>query len=214
MQRQSSSVLGAAMAMTVAAMAPAPVDAQETPWSVRVAALDLDPANRSDAIPALGVPADAIHVNNKAFPELDVLYNFTPKIVAELVLTYPQRQQVSVSGVGDIGTFKHLPPSLVVQYHFLPGGQLDPYAGLGVNFTWITSVHLSVPGVGPLDLSKTSFGAVLDLGADLNFHSRWFASADIKYITPLQSDLFAGGTKVSTVKVDPLLYSLGVGYRF
>ena len=211
MRGKSGSIL--LIAVFAAGTLPCVAAAQQTPWSVRLGVLDLQPANKSDAIPALGVPDDAIHVNNKAFPELDVFYAFTPNIVAELVLTYPQKQEVTLSGA-NIGSFKHLPPSLVAQYHFLPGRQLDPYIGAGLNFTWITSVHLNVPGVGPLDLTKTSFGAALDVGADYNLDKRWFANADIKYIVPLQSDLSAGGTKVSTVKVDPFLFSLGVGYRF
>jgi len=204
----------ASAAVFVAAMVdPGVAAAQETPWAVRLGVLDLQPANKSDAIPGLGVPADAIHVNSKAFPELDIYYTFTPNIVAELVLTYPQKQTVTLLG-GDIGTFKHLPPSLVAQYHFLPGQMLDPYVGAGVNFTWISSVDLNVPGVGPLDLKKTSFGAVADIGADWNVDKRWFVNVDVKYVTPLQSDLSAGGTKVSVVKVDPFLYGIGVGYRF
>jgi len=213
MREHLTNALAAGLVLVVTASLPCVASAQSTPWSVRIGALDLQPANKSDSIPALGVPADSIHINNKAFPELDVFYTFTPNIVAELVLTYPQRQEVTLSGAG-IGTFKHLPPSLVGQYHFLPGQQFDPYVGVGVNFTWITSVHLNVPGVGPLDLTKTSFGAALDVGGDVNLTRQWFVNVDIKYITPLQSDLSAGGTKVSTVTVDPFLFSLGVGYRF
>jgi outer membrane protein len=213
MQKQAVKTLAARMALFAAATLPCAAGAQQTPWSVRLGVIELQPANKSDAIPALGVPSDAIQVNSKAFPELDILYTFLPNIVAELVLTYPQKQDVTLSGA-NIGTFKHLPPSLVGQYHFLPGKLFDPYAGIGVNFTWITSVHLNVPGVGPLDLSKTSVGLALDVGGDFNFAKRWFVNADIKYIRPLESDLSAGGTKVSTVRVNPELFSLGVGYRF
>jgi outer membrane protein len=205
--------LTAGAALLTTAIFPALVGAQQTPWSVRLGVLDLQPANNSDPIPALGVPPDAIHVNNKAFPEIDVFYTFTPNIVAELVLTYPQKQEVTLNGA-HIGSFKHLPPSLVAQYHFLPGQPFDPYVGAGLNFTWIMSVHLSVPGVGPLDLTKTSVGAALDVGGDYNLDKRWFVNADIKYIKPLQSDVSAGGTKVSTVNLDPFLFSLGVGYHF
>ncbi|HEY8856381.1 MAG TPA: hypothetical protein VIM43_03365 [Rugosibacter sp.] len=36
--------------------------AEEGRFMARVRAVNLDPANDSDAIPALGVPSDAIHV--------------------------------------------------------------------------------------------------------------------------------------------------------
>jgi outer membrane protein len=194
------------------------VAAQETPWSVRVGAIDLHPANKSDAFSALGLnfPSDAVHVNNKVIPEVDVFYTFTPNIVAELVLTYPQKQEVTLGGPtngADLGSFKHLPPSLLAQYHFLPGQTFDAYVGAGVNFTWISSVHLSVAG-DQLDLKKTSFGVALEVGGDYNIDKRWFVDANVKLITPLQSDVSVGGTKLTTAKLDPLLYSLGVGYHF
>ena len=184
--------------------------AQDTGWAVRLGVLDLQPANKSDGGGPLSLPADAVHINSKVMAEFDVFYTFTPNIVAELVLVLPQKQEVTLSGT-DIGSFKHLPPSLVAQYHFLPGQQLDPYVGAGVNFTWISSVHL-LNGAG--DLKKTSVGAALDVGCDFNVDKRWFVNADVKYITPLQSDVSVLGTKVTTAKLDPFLYGIGVGYRF
>ena len=184
--------------------------AQDTGWSVRLGVLDLQPANKSDGGGPLGLPADAVHINSKVMPEFDIFYTFTPNIVAELVLVLPQKQEVTLGGT-DIGSFKHLPPSLVAQYHFLPGQQFDPYLGAGVNFTWISSVHL-LNGAG--DLKKTSVGAALDVGCDFNVDKRWYVNANIKYVNPLQTDVTLNGAKVTTVKVDPYLYSLGVGYHF
>ncbi len=186
--------------------------AQDTGWAVRLGVLDLQPANKSDGGGPLGLPADVVHVNSKVMPEFDILYTFTPHIVAELVLVLPQKQEVTLAGT-DIGSFKHLPPSLVAQYHFLPGQTFDPYVGAGANFTWISSVHLSA-GPTQLDLKKTSFGGVLDVGCDFNVDKRWYVNADVKYIAPLQSDVSAGGTKLTTAKLDPFLYGIGVGYRF
>jgi len=211
-------IISIGAALLAAAAIPGLAAAQETPWSVRVGVGELHMANKSDAFTALNLnfPADAVHVNNKAIPEVDVYYTFNPNIVAQLVLTVPQSQEVKLGGPtndASLGTFKHLPPSLVAQYHFLPGTQFDPYVGLGVNFTWITSVNLSVAGV-PLDLKKTSFGAVLDVGGDFNVDKRWFVNLDFKLINPLQSDVSAGGTKLTTAKLNPYLYSLGVGYHF
>jgi outer membrane protein len=201
----------AAVALVGLAAVSGAASAQDTGWAVRLGVLDLHPANKSDGGGPLGLPSDALHVNNKVFPEFDVYYAFTPNIVAELVLTYPQKQEVTLGGA-DIGSFKHLPPSLVAQYHFLPGQVLDPYVGAGVNFTWISSVHLLN---GAADLQKTSFGGVLDIGGDYNIDKRWFVNADVKYIVPLQSDVSVTGVgKVTTAKLDPFLYGIGVGYRF
>ncbi len=204
------SVLVAVLGSAVAA----PALAEEGSFMVRVRAVNLNPANDSDAIPALGVPADAIHVNDRVIPEIDFTYFLTKNIAAELVLTYPQKHDVSLSGT-KIGTFKHLPPTLTLQYHFQPDAQFRPYIGAGVNYTRITSVNLAVPGVGALDLENDSFGGALQAGFDVKLNQNWYLNMDVKKVW-IKSDLTlkATGTKVSAVGVDPVLLGVGIGYRF
>src|SRR5450631_284153 len=130
------------------------VRADDDPWEVRLRGVYLDPANKSDAIPGLA-PKDAIHINDKWLPDLDFEYFFTPHWSTELVLTYPQTQDVTVEksalgGPTPIGTFKHLPPILTGKYNFNPDGMFRPYFGIGVNYTLIWDVSLNVPTVGPL----------------------------------------------------------------
>ncbi|HEX9081321.1 MAG TPA: OmpW family outer membrane protein [Holophagaceae bacterium] len=188
-------------------LSPASLQAQEGPWMVRLRAVSLQPANTSDAAP--GIPADAIHVSSKTIPELDLSYFFTPNFATELVLTVPQEHDVTVAGT-KIGTFKELPPTFLAQWHFLPGRAFNPYVGLGVNLTLISDVKLAG---GALDLDKTSVGPAAQVGADFQVAPKWYLNVDVKY-AQIRSDVKAGGAKVTTVKVDPMLYGMGVGYRF
>jgi outer membrane protein len=198
----------ASLTLLAAALA-APSLKAETPWMVRLRAVSLQPANKSDAAP--GIPADAIHVSNKTIPEVDISYFFTPNFSAELILTVPQKHDVTLGGV-NIGTFKHLPPTLTAQWHFLPGQTVNPYVGAGLNFTLISDVKLAN---GTLDLDSSSVGAALQVGVDFKVASNCYINLDVKYVQ-IQSDVkvAATGAKVTTVKVDPMLYSVGVGYRF
>ena len=197
-----------------------PALAQEVqgPWLVRARAVHLDPANHSDAIGALAVPSDAITINSKAIPELDITYFFTPHIAAELVLTVPQKQRVTVEqsalgGPVDIGSFKHLPPTLTLQYHFLPEGTFRPYVGAGINYTRIGSTDLNVPTVGRLALDHDSFGLAVGAGFDVKVAKNVFLNFDVKKVQ-IRTDVSLNGAKLSTVKVDPLLVGVGIGYRF
>ena len=190
-------------------------------WMVRLRAVNLTAANKSDPVGALAIPSDAIQINNKAFPELDVSYFFTPNIAAELILTYPQQQDVTVmksalGGPTKIGDFRHLPPILTLQYHFTPPSQLPrfkPYVGAGINYTRISNVNLQVPGVGQLDLSKNSFGPALQVGFDYRLTDRIYFNMDLKK-TWISADVKMGGQTISKVKVDPWLLGIGLGYRF
>ena len=203
------STLGASVLMAVAFTS---VRADDDPWEVRLRAVYLDPANKSDAIPGLA-PENAIHINDKWLPDLDFEYFFTPHWSTELVLTYPQSQTVTVSGTA-IGTFKHLPPVLTAKYDFLPDHDFQPYVGAGVNVTIISDVNLAVPGVGELKLNSTSVGPALQTGFDYKLRDHWYLNADVKWFK-LGSDLdLAGGTRVSTLHIDPFLFGIGIGYRF
>jgi len=199
----------ASLTLLAAALAAPSLCAEEGPWMVRLRAVALQPANKSDAAP--GIPADAIHVSNKTIPDLDFSYFFTPNFSAELVLTVPQEHDVTVSGT-KIGTFKHLPPTLTAQWRFLPGGTVNPYLGAGLNLTLISDVKLAS---GALDLDKSSVGLALQAGADFKLAPNWYLNVDVKYVQ-IKSDVkvAATGAKVTTVKVDPMLYGVGVGYRF
>jgi outer membrane protein len=186
--------------------------AQQSPWLIRARAVHVNPADKSDPIPALGVPGDAITVSSKTIPEVDISYFFTPNIAAELVLTYPQKHDVSIAGT-KIGTVKELPPTLTLQYHFTPDAQFSPYVGAGVNFTHFSSVDLTVPGVGKLDVDRQSWGLALQAGVDFKIDKNWSINFDVKKVQ-MRTDVLAGGTKVSEVKIDPWLIGVGVGYRF
>jgi len=182
--------------------------AQETPWQVRARAVHINPADKSDPIAGVG-PSDLITVSSKTIPEVDITYFFTPNISTELVLTYPQKHDVYLDGQS-IGTFKHLPPSLLAQYHFTPSSQVSPYVGVGVNWTTFSKNKI-LDGQGSLE--HDSFGLALQAGLDYKLDKNWSINVDIKKVQ-IRSDVLVAGTKVSKVKVDPVLFGVGVGYRF
>jgi len=202
--------LTAAVAALASSFAAAPVFAQEaqSPWLVRVRAVNLSPENKSDQVGGTGA-SDRITINNKVIPEFDISYFFTPNIAAELVLTYPQKQDVRLDG-NKIGTFKHLPPTLTLQYHFMPEAAFSPYVGAGINYTRISSVNLA----GGLQLDSSSFGGALQIGADYKINKNWLINFDIKKVQISSDVKTASGAKVSNVKIDPWLIGVGVGYRF
>jgi outer membrane protein len=187
-------------------------------WEVRLRGIYLEPQNDSDAYAPLAIPKDAIHINAKWLPDVDIEHFFTPHWSTELVLTYPQSQTVTVEhsalgGPTAIGTFKHLPPTLTAKYNLLPGGTFQPYIGAGLNLTLISNVKLNVPTVGRLDLDSTSVGPAVQAGFDYKIAERWFLNADVKWVR-IRSDVKFQGTKISEVRLDPFLFGIGIGYRF
>lgn len=189
--------------------------AEEGNWMVRARALHMNVDNGNSG--GLGLPID-VEAENKTFPEIDITYFFTPNIAAELILTYPQKHDVELGGT-DIGSVKHLPPTLTLQYHFNPTGTVRPYVGLGVNYTRFTSVDLDagsvLGGSVPLKIDRNSYGFAAQVGADFQIAPQWFLNVDVKYVT-IDTDIFvkASGAKVTKLDIDPLLIGVGIGYRF
>jgi outer membrane protein len=188
-----------------------------TPWLVRIRALDMNPSNKSRAFSALGTNfgSDSVTLNTKTFPEVDLTYFFSPNVAAELVLTYPQEHDVTLAGVGRIGTVKHLPPTLTAQYHYpIQNSPITPYIGLGVNFTRITESKLSVSGTN-LDVTRDSFGLAYGAGFDYKLNERWSVNFDYKYVNiHTNVKVQSTGGILTNLDVNPNLFSVGLGYRF
>ncbi|MBC7600381.1 MAG: OmpW family protein [Polaromonas sp.] len=192
-------ILAAALCALLSAAALAQTTAPG-PWMVRARAVSLGSSNGDTT--GLG-----LSINNKMLPEADISYFFTPNIAAELVLTVPQKQTLSARGTA-IGSFRHLPPSLTLQYHF-PQAGFTPYVGAGLNYTRLSSVSLPA-GV---DVKRSSFGPVLQAGVDILIAKNLYLNLDVKkeYI---RTDVLAGGATIGNFRIDPVLFGVGLGWRF
>jgi outer membrane protein len=196
------------IAATVGMLVAGSVAAQESPWLVRARAVNLNMANE---VTTAGLAT--VGANDKTIGEVDVTYFFNKNVAAELILTVPQKQVVS-AGATSLGTFKHLPPTLTLQYHFTDFQGFKPYVGAGINYTKITGAELTHPTAGALHLDDQSFGAAFQVGVDVPLTKQVSLNFDVKKVY-IRSDVYtAAGTSLGTLKLDPVLVGVGVGYRF
>ncbi|XVJ68971.1 MAG: OmpW family protein [Rhizobacter sp.] len=206
---KTNAIQRAILALTLVGgvVVPLAAQAQNSPWLVRVRAVNLDSSNKDST--GLG-----LSINNKVIPELDISYFFSPNLAAELVLTYPQKQDIRSNGT-KIGSFKHLPPTLTAQYHFTGMGAFKPYVGAGVNYTLISSVKFdpAVQSALQPSLEKNSFGFAVQAGFDYEIAKNTYLNLDIKKVQ-IRTDVKSAGTKVGEFKIDPVLLGVGVGWRF
>ena len=198
-------VLGLAV-VSLAMATPAAMAQDSGSWLVRARALNLQSANKDTT--GLG-----LSVNDKTFPEVDISYFISPSLAVELILTYPQKRDIR-SGGTKIGTLKHLPPTLLAQWHF-PMGGFRPYVGAGLNLTLFSDVKFDPAVVALLSpsIKNRSTGAAVQLGVDVPMGGGWLLNVDVKKVQ-IKTDVLSFGAKAGTFKVDPTLLSLGVGKRF
>ena len=185
----------------------AQAQATDAPWLVRLRAVDFQSANKDST----GLD---LTINDKVIPGVDISYFLTPQIAVELVLTYPQKQTIRSNGT-DIGSLKHLPPTLTAQYHFTSFGAFEPYVGAGLNYTRFSSVRLdpAVQTAPQPSLSKNNVGLAVQVGFDCEFIKNTYFNVDAKKVQ-IRTDVSSAGTEVGTFEVDPWLIGVGIGRRF
>ncbi|NIF86029.1 OmpW family protein [Comamonas sp. Tr-654] len=204
MKKTLIAIAAAASALTAGtAFAQSSFDGSSS-WMVRARAVHLNSENGGPAGDA------GVSINNKWMPELDVSYFFTPNIAAELILTFPQKHDVRLNG-DKIGTLKHLPPTLLAQYHFTNLGAFKPYVGAGVNYTRFSNVSILD---GAVTVKKNSVGGALQIGFDYALDKNWSLNFDVKKVYLGTKVTGAGVFQDTKFKVDPWLVGVGVGYRF
>jgi outer membrane protein OmpA-like peptidoglycan-associated protein/outer membrane protein W len=209
----------AAVVAPVMAPAPPPQSARDSegPWMLRARALYLDAHNKSDAFLIPGAPPSLVseneaRSNDRWTPELDGEYFFTSHWSGELAVSMPQVHDLllhtAAGGSGNVGTFRLMPNFLTLKYNFLPDAVFRPYLGLGVNVTSFYSVNAA-----PFGLSKTTGGVAAQGGFDIKMFGHWFFNADVKFAR-VRPVLDFDGERIGHLKVDPLLFGIGIGYRF
>lgn len=186
----------------LAACAAGAVQAQESPWMVRFRATNLGMENKNETT------LTGLAASDKTIPEVDISYFFSKNVAAELILTVPQKHDVTAD-IGPLGTFKHLPPTLLGQYHFTNFNGFKPYVGAGINYTKISSVQL-IPGA---TLDNHSWGFAYQAGVDIPLDKNWSLNFDVKKIH-IKSNVYLNGDNLGTLKLSPVAASVGVGYRF
>ena len=177
--------------------------AQAGELSIRGRATLLDFKNGQNSLPV------QVEADNRWIPEVDLTWHFTEKFATELVLTYPQKVDISVNGT-DAGSVNALPPTLLAQYHFGSLGVVQPYVGAGVNLTLFSSRSLLA---GAAQVDKSSVGVAAQIGADVPLSGNWSLNVDLKYID-MGTGVHVTGNKIGTLDLNPWVASVGFGYRF
>ena len=191
----------------------APVGKQAGTVMVRIRAIGVIPETSSSSI---SVIHGGVNVTATAAPEVDVSYFFTDHLAAELIAA-STRHEISgghtAAGHLDVGSVYVLPPTLTLQYHFMPHGRFSPYAGAGLTAAFFYDSHPAGPTVTKVGLSN-GVGAAIQAGFDYNFSGHWFANFDVKQVFLNTEARINGGTILAKTALDPTIVGAGIGYRF
>lgn len=182
-------------------------------WIIRARALMVEP-DESANISAIGGTVD---IDEQYVPELDFTYFFTRNVAAELILATTPHDVTAINtaaGQVDLGSVWLLPPTLTLQYHFMPDNEgFRPYVGAGVNYTHFYGEDKGA--VNSIDYDD-SFGYALQAGFDYGINENWAFNMDVKKVM-INTDVSiqSGATPIrADVDIDPWIFGLGLAYRF
>ncbi|WP_322997235.1 OmpW/AlkL family protein [Castellaniella sp.] len=196
-----------ACALVACSVAASPVLAHEAgDILVKVGVTHVEPKSNNGTVANGAVKLD---IDGSTRPSLSVTYMATQNIGIELLAAVPFKHTINAKGIGEIGSTKQLPPTLSVQWHFLPESTFQPYVGIGLNYTTFFSTKSSL---GDLSLGD-SWGVAAQAGVDIKLNERWFLNADLRYID-ISSTVRLNGANIGKARVDPWVATVGVGYRF
>jgi outer membrane protein len=162
-----------------------------------------------------------IDVSANVVPTLSIAYFLTKNIAVEAICCFTQHtisdRVGAFNGLGGGGPGSKVadvwifPPTVSLQYH-LPIGAFKPYVSVGASYMAFFDETSYLPG-HDVDL-KGDWGLSLGGGLDVGLGGGWQLSVDVKKILDLDSRIYVDGGYLDTVKLDPWLISVGVGYRF
>ncbi len=178
-------------------------------FQVRVRAIDVI-ADGDGSVTQNGLKTD---VDHSIVPEVDITYFFTENIAAELIAATAEH---SISaGSFHVGDAWILPPTLTLQYHFMPDEKFSPYVGAGLNYSLFYGED-NGSGFNGLDVDG-GVGYAVQAGFDYWINDNWGLNFDVKYIDlDVDVDVNLGATHLDADGVDlnPVIVGAGLSYRF
>ena len=192
----------------------------------KVADVWIDACRRSQSVLEIGgnvglftVIGGKVETSNSAAPEVDFSYFFTDNIALELIAAttrhtlYAKNSALAPNGSVNVGSTWVLPPTLLLQYHFMPKERFSPYIGAGLNVSFFYSSSPSGGAINQLAMSN-NVGAAIQAGFDYNFSGHWFANFDVKQILVNTTASINGGAVKAKTALNPMVIGAGIGYRF
>jgi len=193
---------------------------------VRAGAALVDPNSSSEDLEINGTKApgtkDLVHVGTDTQLGLTFAFMLQDHLGLELLAATPFKHDLQLKGAGKLGSTKHLPPTLSLQYYPMDSAsKFQPYAGIGVNYTVFFDEDLTSEAettFDNLDLDN-SWGLAGQIGADYLITDNVLINAAVWYMdidtTATMDVVGAPGVQVkSDVTIDPWVYMVGMGYKF
>lgn len=167
------------------------------------------------------VPGASLNVPSQGTASFDLGYFIARNIAIDVFAGVPPKTQILGTGplqsFGTLATTYYGPGIIALQY-YIPGlGPVHPYVGTGVNYTFfLGTTDRALSHVQPAD----AFGLPFEAGIHYDVTRRWTFNIDMKYVllsNRISAEVetpFGAVPALAKATINPLIMSIGIGYRF
>ncbi|MCC7635819.1 OmpW/AlkL family protein [Stenotrophomonas rhizophila] len=208
--RKPSPLLLSSLAAALA-LAAAPAMAQSKgDWTIGAGVHQVAPKSNNGSLAGGTLKVD---VDNDIKPTITGEYFIADNLGIEILAALPFKHDISIDGLGGVGSTKHLPPVVSLQYHFNSKGKVSPFVGAGINYTTFFSEKTGGALAGNTLKMEDSWGLAAHAGLDFAINDKGSLRVDVRWID-IDSKVKLNGEKIGTVNIDPLAYGVSYVFKF
>lgn len=178
-------------------------------WFVRAGVHTVNPKSDNGTLAGGALQAD---IGSDTKPTLAFGKWLNDSWAVEVLAAAPFSHEVRLNGAKALD-FKHLPPTVSLQYYFAPGAKFRPFVSAGINYTWTYGEDEKGPLAGTKVRIDNSWGLAAQVGFLARVNDSWSIVADARWMD-IDADVSVNGSNVGAVHVDPLVYGVYLNYDF
>ena len=194
------------LALALAASATPALAQSRGDFTLGVGVHNVEPKSNNGALAGGTLPLD---IGSDVRPTITGEYFLRDGLGIEVLAALPFEHDISVKGVDRVGSTKHLPPTVSLQYHFNNGGKVSPLLGVGLNYTTFFQEDTTGALAGTRLELGDSWGAAVHAGVDFRIGTRGALRVDARWMD-IDTDVRVNGARMGTANIDPMAY--GVSY--
>lgn len=179
-------------------------------WTVGVGLHAVAPKSDNGRLAGGTLP---LGIDEDAKPSFTAEYFIRDNLGIEVLAAWPFEHEISIDGIGRVGSTKQLPPTVSLQYHFNSEGRVSPFVGAGLNYTAFFSESTRGALAGSDLALDSSWGIAAHAGLDIPFNERNAVRVDIRWID-IDSEVSLDGAGLGTAHIDPLVYGAAWVHTF
>ncbi|HBS61147.1 MAG TPA: hypothetical protein DEB32_00120, partial [Stenotrophomonas sp.] len=179
-------------------------------WTIGAGVHQVAPKSNNGALAGGTLKVD---VDNDIKPTITGEYFIADNLGIEVLAALPFKHDINIAGLGRVGSTKHLPPVVSLQYHFNSKGKVSPFVGAGLNYTTFFSEETGGALAGSSLKLDDSWGLAAHAGVDFAVSDKGSLRVDVRWID-IDTGVKLDGEKIGTVNIDPLAYGVSYVFKF